>query len=73
MLRSDREQCFLVFPRAPSWGRLAVNIYVRCKYRYRGEVESVIRILKEHFDISVFDVYYPQKGFSRGRGGDVAD
>jgi len=73
VLRGDGEQCFLVFTRAPSWSRLAVNVYVRCEYRYRGEVESVIRILKEDFDISVFNVYYPQEGFSRGRGSDVAD
>lgn len=73
VLGSDGEQGFFVFPRAPSWSRLAVNVYVRRKYRYRGEVKSVTRILKEDFDVSVFNVYYPQERFSRGRGSDVAN
>jgi hypothetical protein len=73
VLRSDGEQGFFILPRAPSWSRLAVDVYVRCKYRYRGKVESVIRILEEDFDISVFNVYHPQERFSRGRGSDVAD
>jgi hypothetical protein len=73
VLRSDGEQGFLILSRAPSWSRLAVDVDIRCKYGYRGKVESVSRILEEDFDISVFDVYYPQERFSRGRGSDVAD
>ena len=73
MLRSDGEQGFLLFPRAPSRGRLAVDVYVCCKHRYKGKLESVIRILEEDFYIPVLNVYYSQEGFSRGRGSDVAD
>lgn len=73
MLRSDREQGFFVFARAPSRSRLAVNVYVRGEYRYRWEMERVACVLERDFDIPVFNIYYPQEGFSGGGGGDVTD
>ena len=72
MFWSDREESFLVFPRTPDWSGLAVNVYIRCKHRYRGEVESMIRIMEEYLNVSVLNVYYPQEGFSDGNG-DVAN
>lgn len=72
MFWSDREESFLFFPRTPDWSGLAVNVYIRCKHRYRGEVESVIRIMEEYLNVSVLNVYYPQEGFSDGKG-DVAN
>ena len=73
MLWSDREQGFFVFPGAPSWGRLAMDVYVCWEYRYGREVESMICIVEEHFNVPIFNVYHPQEGFSGRRGGDVAN
>ena len=67
MFWSDREKSFLIFPRAPSWRGLAVNVYIRCKHRYRGEVESVGCIMEEYLGVSVLNVYYPQEGFPDGK------
>ena len=50
-----------------------MNIDVRCEHRNRWEVESMIRILEGHFDISAFNVYHPQEGFSGRRVGDVTN
>lgn len=72
MFWSDREESFLIFPRTPSWSGLAVNVYIRCKHRYLGEVESVVCIMEVYLGISVLNVYYPQEGFPDGKG-DVAD
>ena len=55
MLWSDRKQSFFVFPGAPSRSRFAVNVYVRGEYRYRWELESVVRIREEDFNISVLN------------------
>ena len=73
MLRSDREQGFFVFARAPGRSRFAVNVYVRSEHRYGWEMESVVRVREKDFNIPVLNSYHTQERFSRGGGGDVSD